>query len=148
MTGKNLKYDNINVGDSIPARSYDVTLEQNIAVGNLIGDRSSGHVRVEAAEVQFGVPVMANYGIQTDAFLCDYIVDWLGDVKPYYYGGKQFIKLIRIIGPGDTVTFRSKVVDKKEEGNMGIITCGIEVHNQKDELSAVGTVDLAFPMNK
>jgi acyl dehydratase len=148
MLAANPGFDTIRVGDEIPARSYQVTLEQNMAVGNLIGDNRTGHVREEVAETQFGVPVMANYGIQTDAFLCDYIVDWLGDVKPYYFGGKQFIKLTKLIGPGDTITFKGKIADKTVSNDVGKITCQVEVNNQNAELTALGTVELQFSINQ
>ena len=83
-------------------------------------------------------------GAVIEAGVTPMIINWLRSAKPWLYGGRQETKFIQIAGPGDTLTYHGKVIEKTIEGDKKYVWLDIHAENQKGEKVMVGRARVAF----
>jgi acyl dehydratase len=141
---KTLQYDDINVGDDVVPYTRWLTKQSAIRFGRTYKDAFSGHINPKVSEGQFGVRSMPVQGAVIEAGVTPMIINWLRSAKPWLYGGRQETKFIQIAGPGDTLIYRGKVVEKTVEGDRKYVWLDIHAENQKGEKVMVGKARVAF----
>lgn len=141
---KILQYDDIQVGDDVIPYTRWLTKQSAIRFGRTYKDAFSGHINPKVSEGQFGVRSMPVQGAVIEAGVTPMIINWLRSAKPWLYGGRQETKFIQIAGPGDTLTYHGKVIEKIVEGDRKYVWIDIHAENQKGEKVMVGKARVAF----
>jgi acyl dehydratase len=55
--------------------------------------------------------------------------------------------MVKVVRPGDMLTARAKVVDKKEEEGKNIAVFEVRLTNQNNEDVIIGNAEATFPKN-
>lgn len=144
---KKLTFEEVEIGNVLPPFTKWITIKTCLlSMGIQLGgeDTISGHTDPERSEKQFGVKTMPVQGEAIAAGVTPLMLGWLRDTKPWIIGGKHDLKFIRLVSPGDTLTYYGKVTDKKIEGNIKYIFCDIWAENQSGEKVMVGQTRACF----
>lgn len=121
-----VSFEDVNIGDEIPPLS--VTLEQMMLwiYAGASGDFNPIHVDREFGE-KVGLGGTIAHGLSNMARMGRCVTDWIGDPGKL----KQFkVRFSAPAKPGDTVTFKGKVTDKKEEDGKKSVTLEVWAENQ------------------
>lgn len=130
-----LKFDQVKVGDEIPAMVVEgVTRPDFVRYAGASGDFVPLHYDqtfVEAA----GIPTVFAQGMFTAGLLSKALTDYagVGQVRKFK------VRFATRVWPGDTVTCRGKVTNKVERDGQKLIEGDLEVVNQKGEAAIKGS---------
>ncbi|MSQ53510.1 MAG: hypothetical protein EXR28_16705 [Betaproteobacteria bacterium] len=141
---KTLQYEDIQVGDDVIPYTRWITKKSAIRFGRTYKDAFSGHINAKVSEGQFGVRSMPVQGAVIEAGVTPMIVNWLRSARPWLYGGRQETKFIQIVGPGDTLIYHGKVIEKTVDGVKRHVWLDIHAENQNGEKVMVGKARIAF----
>jgi len=130
---KPLAFDKIKVGDALTPYNRRFTQEMVDTIMDIIGSVPNWYTDPKQArkvsEWDIEEEYLALPGIMTEMGVTDFMINWLGDPKPWYFGGGMDIKLIAPVQvhvkKGVEVTYKGKVIEKKEEGDKKIVVCEI-----------------------
>ncbi len=139
-----LTYDEIKVGDELPAFNKWITSQSAVRFGKTYEDIFSGHINPEVSLKQFGRAFMPVQGAVIEAGVTPFILNWLRSTIPWLCGGRQESRFIQVVLPGDTLTYRGKVIEKKEENDKKYVTVDVWADNQKGEKVLAATCRVAF----
>jgi acyl dehydratase len=134
-------YDKIKVGDSIPPLAKGpLTKEWIRKYADASGDHNPIHIDDKYATA-FGLPGVIAHGMLNMGFVAQHVANWAG-----LEGSLKRIKVRfgAIVKPGDTVTCKGKVKDKKIEGGRKTVFCELWAENQKGEQVITGEADVVF----
>lgn len=121
-----VSYDDINVGDEIPTLSVELNQMMLWIYAGASGDFNLIHVDKEFGE-KVGLGGTIAHGLSSMARLGRCITDWLGDPGDL----KRFkVRFSAPAKPGETITFRGKVTDKKEEDDKKLVFLEVGAVNQ------------------
>jgi len=139
-----LTFDDIKVGDELPAHTRWITTKSALRFGKTYEDVFSGHINQAVAEKQFGARVMPVQGAVMEQGVTPLIVNWLRSVKPWLYGGKQETRFIQVVLPGDTMIYHGKVIEKVADADKKYVVVDVFAENQKGEKVLVATATIKF----
>lgn len=129
-----LKYQSINVGDSIPTITIEnATRSDFVRYAGASGDFVPLHydqVFTEAA----GIPTVFAQGMWTAGCLSRCLTDFAGPGNVRRFK----VRFARQVWPGDTLTCRGKVTNKAEQDGEKLVEGELEVVNQKGETTVKG----------
>lgn len=132
-----VKFDDIKVGDEIPA-DIRRTINQDMIdkFAEVSVDFNPLHVDPEFGKTTpFGTTI--SHGSLTITFIMQMMAEWLGD--GFLRGGQMIgMKFIAPVKSGDTVSPHGKVVDKRVEGDKKLIECDVWLENQDGTQTIVG----------
>lgn len=122
----NIDFDQVEVGDEIP--KLEVTLDQMMLwmYAGASGDFNPIHVDKEFGE-KVGLGGTIAHGLSSMGRMGRCLTDWLGDPGALKRFKVRFASPAR---PGDTVTFWGKVIDKKVEDGMNLVTLEVGANIQ------------------
>lgn len=131
--GKALSFDKIKVGEEMTPYTRKFTQENVNTVMNIVGSVPNWHVDPEQAQSvsdwDLQKDTTALPGVMTEMGVSEFMVNWLGDHKAWFYGGRMDIKLtapVQIhVTEGGEVVYKGKVADKKEKDGKKIVICDI-----------------------
>ena len=89
-----------------------------------------------------GNPLPYDYGVMRDTWIYHFLSDWAGDdawICHMYDEVRKFNYL------GDTQYLTGKVVGKREEGGRYLVDVEVEMHSQRDVLTAIGRGTIVLP---
>jgi acyl dehydratase len=121
-----VSYEDINVGDEIP--SFSIQLEQMMLwqYAGASGDFNPIHVDKEFGE-KVGLGGTIAHGLSSMGRMQKTLVDWIEDPGKLK---KLKVRFAAPARPGDTVTFRGKVSDKKEEDGRKLVFLEVGAETQ------------------
>ena len=90
-----------------------------------------------------GVPGAYDFGPERIAWVSHMLTDWMGDEGVLR---KLNVQIRRHNVVGDVVWCRGKVVGKRMEDGVGVVTCEVWGENQNGELSVKGTAEVELPL--
>ena len=142
MSKQPLYYDDVQVGDVLPALVKNPTTRQLVRYAGASGDYYEIHYDHHFA-VQSGLKDgVIVHGLLTAGWLAQLLTDWL----PSPFALKKFGVSYRSMSrPGDTITCTSTVVSKYEKDGIPLIDCDIAAENQRGEKCAIGNATVALP---
>ena len=78
---------------------------------------------------------------------------WLGQLMTDWIGPQGWLRRVSYQNrgnaiPGDTLTIKGKVKEKREEGGKGIVVCDVWVENQRGEQTTVGEAIAELPRKR
>jgi 3-hydroxybutyryl-CoA dehydratase len=132
-----MQFEEISVGDSIPALQKQITQEVINCWAEVSTDYNPLHVDPEfAKKTRFGGTIA--HGHIALSFLCEMMHRWLG--PGWIAGGKlEGIKFIAPIRPGHTISIGGTITEKRVEAGKNIVQAEIFVENQDGEKCVVGS---------
>ncbi len=134
-------YGEIQVGEELPPVSRLVTQETINQYADVTGDHNPIHVDPEfAKKTMFGGPIA--HGVISLSFVFQALTDWLG--RAALDRSKIRITFISPVRPGDTVTARGTVSDKREAEGRKLAVCELWLENQRQERCIVVEAEVAF----
>jgi acyl dehydratase len=138
MPPRKLYFENVRVGDEIPAMAKSpVDRVQLARYAGATGDFNPLHVD-EAYAKSLGMPSVYAPSPLGQGFLGQLITDWARGAQI-----KRFTtKFIRLIWPGDTLVCKGRVSDRHGEAGRYHIELDVWAENQKGELVLKGTATL------
>jgi acyl dehydratase len=121
-----VSFDQVNVGDEIPALSVELNQMMLWIYAGASGDFNPIHVDKEFGE-NVGLGGTIAHGLSSMARMGKCLTDWVGDPGKL----KQFkVRFSAPARPGDTVTFKGKISEKKEEGGKKVLVLDAWAENQ------------------
>jgi acyl dehydratase len=130
----------ITVGQTLPALSKHVTVEQIRQYAEASGDRNPIHLDESFAR-SAGLPGVIAHGMLTMAFANQMVTDWLGDRSLLKRLQGRFAGMVL---PGDDVTCSGSVASKNDETRRVVIN--LVVTNQRGErVVNKGVAEAEFP---
>lgn len=139
MPPRKLYFENVRVGDEIPAMAKaPVDRVQLARYAGATGDFHPLHVD-EAYAKSLGMPSVYAPSPLGQGFLGQLITDWARGAQI-----KKFsTKFIRLIWPGDTLVCKGRVSDRHGENGKYAIELEVWAENQKGELVLKGSATLS-----
>jgi acyl dehydratase len=138
MPPRKLYFENVRVGDEIPAMAKaPVDRVQLARYAGATGDFHPLHID-EAYAKSLGMPSVYAPSPLGQGFLGQLITDWARGAQI-----KKFsTKFIRLIWPGDTLVCKGRVSDRHGDGGKYLIELDVWAENQKGELVLKGQATL------
>jgi acyl dehydratase len=137
LLARQLYFEAVKVGDELPPLVKPPVDRTQIArYAGASGDFNPLHVDEHLAR-NAGFPSALAPAVLGMGFIAELVVDWLRGARLRRYASR----FVKIVWPGDVLTCRGRVVDRRFEGN-GVYAIDIEVwaENQKGELVVKGFV--------
>ena len=133
-------FEKIAVGQTLPALTKHVTVEQIRRYAEASGDRNPIHLDETFAR-SAGLPGVIAHGMLTMAFANQMVTDWLGDRSRLKRLQGRFAGMVV---PGDEVTCSGVVAAKHDESRRVVIN--LVVTNQRGEkVVNKGVAEAEFP---
>jgi acyl dehydratase len=121
-----VSFDQVKVGDEIPRLSVELNQMMLWMYAGASGDFNPIHVDKDFAE-KVGLGGTIAHGLSSMARMGKCITDWVEDPGAL----KQFkVRFARPARPGDTITFRGQVTEKKEEDGKKLVVLEVAAENQ------------------
>lgn len=134
-------YAELEIGEELPPVSRLMTQETINRYADVSGDHNPIHVDPEFAKnTMFGGTIA--HGIISLSFVFQALTDWLG--RADLDGSKMRITFVNPVRPGDKVTAKGTVTDKKEAAGRKLATCELWIENQRQERCIVVEAEVAF----
>jgi len=136
-----VSFDKLKVGDSLPPLvKGPLTKEWIKKYADASGDHNPIHIDEKTA-VMFGLPGVIAHGMLDMGFVAQHVANWAGldgSLK------RLRVRFGAIVRPGDTVTCKGKIKDKKVQGNKKTVFLELWAENQKGEQVITGEAEVAF----
>jgi len=87
--------------------------------------------------VAAGLPNAVAQGLQTYAYMCEWLVDYFG--KDWFQGGRLAVSFLAIVLPGDRVAVKAELAETEEVADGTALTLNIWCENHRHEKVAAGT---------
>jgi acyl dehydratase len=136
-----VSYDKLKVGDSLPPLvKGPLTKEWIRKYADASGDHNPIHLDEKTA-ISFGLPGIIAHGMLNMGFVAQHVANWAG-----LDGSLKRIKVRfgSIVKPGDTVTCKGKIKDKKVENGKKTVSLDLWAENQKGEQVITGEAEVVF----
>ncbi len=137
LLARQLYFEAVKVGDELPPLvKPPVDRTQVARYAGASGDYNPLHVDEHLAR-NAGFPSILAHGMLAMGFIGELVVDWLRGARLRRYAAR----FVKIVWPGDVITCRGRVADRRFEGN-GVYAIDLEVwaENQRGELVLKGLV--------
>lgn len=121
-----VSYDQVNVGDDIPPLSVELNQMMLWIYAGASGDFNPIHVDKEFGE-KVGLGGTIAHGLSSMARMGRCVTDWIGDPGELK---RLKVRFSAPAKPGDTVTFKGRVTEKKEEDGKKLVVLEVTAENQ------------------
>lgn len=127
---RKVTFDTINIGDEIPPVVKEIDKTLPIRYAGASEDYNLIHIDEEFAK-KSGMKGIILQGFCTLAFISQMMTDWLHDPSSLKELKGRFTG---VVYPGDRITTKGKVVDKRTEGGKRKVVCEVWAENQRGEI--------------
>lgn len=127
---QSLTFNDVEVGQEVPPLKKEVYKSLPIVYSGAVVNFLPIHVDDEAAK-EVGLGGVVLQGLCVMSFASQMITDWCRDPGFLKELKGRFLQFAR---PGDTITARGRVMDKKADGDKGKIVCEVWAENQRGEV--------------
>jgi acyl dehydratase len=142
MKGEGLCFEDVEVGSEVtPLLKGPITRSQIVRYAGASGDFNLIHIDEEYAK-NAGLGTVIAHGMLSMAFASQMMTDWLGINGDLKMLKVRFTSMVR---PGDTLTFKGKVVEKYKKRGKNYIVCEIWSENQRGEKTLTGRAVATLP---
>jgi acyl dehydratase len=141
MTGR-LKYDEVEVGQEIPARTYPVKRVDLVKYAGASGDFNPIHWNDSFAR-SVGLPDVIAHGMFTMAQGGRFVTDWAGDPGAVIEYGVRFSSMVVVPDDGGAEIEITGVVEQKVDDNAVVVALTARAAGEKVLTRARATVRLA-----
>lgn len=127
---KTLSFDTLKQGDELNPVRKQITQEKINQYAEASGDFNPLHIDPDFATGTFYGGTIA-HGLLSLAYISEMMTKAFA--KGWLAGGKLTVSFLAPVRPGDTITARGLVKQKKEEGGQRQVVCEVYCENQKGE---------------
>lgn len=127
---KTLSFDTLKQGDELNPVRKQITQEKINQYAEASGDFNPLHIDPDFAKGTFYGGTIA-HGLLSLAYISEMMTKAFA--KGWLAGGKLTVSFLAPVRPGDTITARGLVKQKKEEGGQRQVVCEVYCENQKGE---------------
>lgn len=127
---KTLFFDTLKQGDELNPVRKQITQEKINQYAEASGDFNPLHIDPDFAKGTFYGGTIA-HGLLSLAYISEMMTKAFA--KGWLAGGKLTVSFLAPVRPGDTITARGLVKQKKEEGGQRQVVCEVYCENQKGE---------------
>lgn len=138
---KEIYYEDINVGDEIPALQKTITREQIFDYADASGDYNPIHVDEESGK-KAGLGGIIAHGLLSFAFITQLMTDWLPDPMNLKKIWARFVNMVR---PGEEFTIHGWVREKYSRDGLNYVECELISENQEGRKAIVGKATAILP---
>jgi len=129
MSEHGLFFKNINVGDEIPPLTKDITQVRMVMYSAATWDFARVHYDKDFVQSR-GRPAPFADGQMLGAFLAEMIINWIGDNGTLK---KMDFRFRKMLFPGDRITCKGSVTEKRTENEQKLVTCELWIEDQNGE---------------
>jgi hypothetical protein len=130
-------FDSVSVGDQLPILVKLGTEDAICGVGTLLKPRTETETSAPTDNVQPPAPDLSAY-----------LLELLGKGFPIENiqaeGSSLKIEPLQPINSGDTISLTGRVVDKREQGELKVVTCQMVVENQDGQILAEASAEVCL----
>jgi len=149
-----LYYEDVSVGDEIPALVRKLTIPQIVATADVAARTSNRlpytmpgpgcywHYAMGESWKMRGLPAPMDEGPIRAAQPSQLMTDWIGDDG---WLSKLSFQVRRPIYAGDTTTWTGKVINKYTKDGEHLVECEISAENQRGQISTKGNAVVILP---
>ncbi|GAA0332789.1 MaoC family dehydratase [Actinoallomurus spadix] len=137
-----VKYDEVEVGQELPARTYPVQRLDLVKYAGASGDFNPIHWNEQFAK-SVGLPDVIAHGMFTMAQGGRYVTDWAGDPGAVVDYGVRFSSMVVVPNDGGTEIEITGVIEDKLDGNEVVVALTARSDGQKVLTRAKARVRLA-----
>ncbi|MEV5569462.1 MaoC family dehydratase [Spirillospora sp. NPDC052269] len=141
MTAK-VKFDEVDVGDELPAQTYHVDRANLVMYAGASGDFNPIHWRESFAK-QVGLPDVIAHGMYTMAQGGRYVTDWAGDPGAVVDYGVRFSAPVVVPDEGGADLEITGKIEEKRDDNTVVVALTARSVGQKVLTRAKAVVRLA-----
>ena len=142
MADAQLYFDDVNVGDEITSITKPpITEVQLVKYAGASGDYNPIHTVHHLAE-KAGLGGVIAHGMLSMGFAGEHVTKWIGEEGDLKRLKVRFTSMTR---PGDVVTLKGKVTDKKPDGGENLVECDIWIEKEDGAKTIVGDATVALP---
>ena len=138
---KELYYEDINVGDEIPALRKKITAEQILNYADASGDYNPIHVDEEFGK-KAGLGGIIAHGLLSFAFITQLMTDWLPDPMNLKKIWARFVNMVR---PGEEFIIKGWVKEKYTRDGLNHVECELISESQEGRKAIVGKATAVLP---
>ncbi len=142
---KQLYFDDVEVGMSLPSLTKSITLVIILKWGAAVNDYGPHHYDRQFANQMLGLPDVIAHGPLNAAFLAQLVTNWMGGEG---FLKKHYSEMRGNVFPGDTMTFRGKVINKYVDHGENLVECESWAENQKGRRVTLGKSIVSLPSRK
>ncbi len=137
-----LYFDDVSVGDEIPSLTKPpVTEVQLVKYAGASGDFNPIHTVHHYAE-KAGLGGVIAHGMLSMGFVGEHVTRWMGESGTLKRLKVRFVAMTR---PGDVVTLKGKVTEKRESGGERLVECDVWAEKQDGTKTVTGSATVALP---
>ncbi len=136
-----LCYEDVAVGDELPPLEKHPTTQQLVMYAGASDDYTPIHYDKDVA-ASAGHENVIVHGALKSAFLAQLVTDWIGAEGRLT---ALSISYRAIDYPGDTLTCRGRVTEKRVDKGANLVDCEIWLENGEGEVTTPGTATVALP---
>jgi meromycolic acid (3R)-3-hydroxyacyl-[acyl-carrier protein] dehydratase HadB len=138
-----VKFDEVQVGDELPAATYPVTRFDLIQYAGASGDFNVIHWNERIAKA-VGLPDVIAHGMFTMALGGRFVSDWVGDPGAVVEYGVRFTSMVPVPDDdrGASVQVSGKITAKDDEKRTATVTLAATAGEQKVLGKAIAVVKL------
>lgn len=140
---KQIYYEDVRVGDPLPALLKHPTPRQLVMWACAAGEFSEMHYDREFAQSK-GFPGIIVHGMLMASFLGQLVTDWMGDwgtLKKIRTSNRQFILV------DEDIICRGSITEKYIEDGEPLVELELWAENEKGEKCVLGTAQVMLPQN-
>lgn len=142
MADAQLYFDDINVGDEITSITKPpITEVQLVKYAGASGDYNPIHTVHHFAE-RAGLGGVIAHGMLSMGFAGEHVTKWIGEEGDLKRLKVRFTSMTR---PGDVVTLKGTVTDKKSDGGENLVECDIWIEKEDGTKTIVGDATVGLP---
>ena len=136
-----ITFENVQVGDTLPELVKPPIDRTQLALfAGASGDHNPIHLDDERAKA-VGLPGVIVHGMLNMAILGQLLTGWVSQMQVKKFSNR----FAAMAYPGDTVTCRGKVTDKKTENGENLVEVEIEAVNQNGATLLAGNATISLP---
>jgi acyl dehydratase len=135
-----LYFEDVNVGDTAPELSHELTRTDLVKYAGASGDfNPMHHDEVKAKEA--GLPSVFGHGMFSAGILGRALTDWVGvgNLRSYK------VRFTKQTWPGNVLTTKVEVTDKRKEDGENLVDLRCELVNQDGQAVVSGDAVAALP---
>ena len=136
-----VKYDDVEVGQEIPARTFPVRRVDLVKYAGASGDFNPIHWNERFAK-SVGLPDVIAQGMYTMAEGGRFLTDWAGDPGAVVDYGVRFSNMVVVPDEGAEIVISGKIEEKGEDGTV-VVALTARAGGEKVLTRAKATVRLA-----
>jgi acyl dehydratase len=136
-------FEDVKENEEIPSFAITVNRTHIVKYAGAGGDFNPLHHDEEFAK-SVGFPSVFAMGLMHGGMLSRLLTDWAGDGRIKRYK----IRFAAIVWPGDTLTFKGRVVKKYKEGDENLVDCILSVINQNGENAITGEATISLQIRE